>query len=326
MRKKLVILTSLILLGLVTGCGGGEDGAANNVSDSVDDPFGEPQVGVYCPAVEARVTPQDCEDLTRADAEVRPGEAAFTAPEPMQRGHTFDVHLVIDRRSPKEIRIIEERLQNVPGEEIGNATNGHGPGTGTGNTTSSEEEDPQDNKAAPAEDPVPTPTQIVEPLKGRVERFSPLTGRHMRAELAGEGFEIRAKTETSQQIPLGGQASWVWAVTARKGGTQTLTLVTVVEGVIGNRRFVLARTPKVRRVMVEVSMGDRIWDIIIGAPPWIKAITAIVVAVGGLLTALYAVPLRRRRKAANEAKAATKHGGPGAGGGEGEPPNGGPDA
>lgn len=298
MRRKLVIVPSLVLLGLVAGCGGG-DMAANNVAVSGEDPLGEPQAGVYCPAVEARVSPQDCEDLTRADAEVRPGEAAFNAPDSMQRGKPFEVHLVIDRRSPQEIRIIEDRLE-VPGEDAGNSVNGHDPAMG--NTASSGGENLQDPKAPPAaEEPAPTPTQIVEPLQGRTERFSPPTGRHMRAELVGEGFKIEAKTEASQQIPLGGQGNWMWGVTAQKGGTQALTLVTVVEGVAGNRRFVLARTPRVRTVLVEVSLRDRIWDIITEAPDWIKAVTAIVVAVGGLLTAVYAVPSRRRRKAAKEA-------------------------
>jgi hypothetical protein len=298
MRKKLAVLTSLVLLSLVTGCGGQGDEATNNVSAEIGP--ATQGAGVYCPAVEARVSPQDCEDLTRADAEVRPGAAAFNVPDPMRRGETFEVHLVIDRRSPKEIRVIEGGLADDVGDATGNV--------GAQENVSSEKgvqtnvAAPANEEAAPAnEEAAPTPGQIVDPLEGRAERFYPPAGRHMRAELVGEGFDIVPKTAASQEIPLGGSADWIWSVTARKGGVQALTLVTIVEGVAGGRRFVLARTPRVRTVTVEVRLRDRIWDVLIGAPAWIKAITAVVAAATGLLTAVYAVPWRRRRKAARQA-------------------------
>ncbi|MGZ8334016.1 MAG: hypothetical protein ACXWUZ_12850, partial [Allosphingosinicella sp.] len=47
---------------------------------------------------------------------------------------------------------------------------------------------------------------------------------------------------------------------------------------------------------VEVSLRDRIWDTLTAAPDWIKAVTAVVVALGGLLTAWYALPWFRRRR------------------------------
>jgi hypothetical protein len=316
MTKKLASLSSFVLLGLIAGCGGGMEGGTN-ASDMTENQTGAPRESVYCEAVEQRVSPQDCEDLTRADAEVRTGSAAWTAPEPMRRGETFEVHLIIDRRSPKEIRVIEGPLEDFPGEVTGNAS---GDDPSADNTTSPGEEIPHNNSTAPdGEEPAPTPGQIIDPLEGRTERFSPPVGRHMRAELIGEGFDIAAETDASQQIPLGSRGNWIWKVTARKGGAQPLTLITVVEGVVEGRRFVLARTPRVRTVTVEVSLKDRIWDALIGAPPWIKAITAIVVAIGSLLTAIYAVPWRRRRKAA---KAAEKPDGAD-GAGEGEPPPGG---
>ena len=55
-----------------------------------------------------------------------------------------------------------------------------------------------------------------------------------------------------------------------------------------------------RTVTVEVSLRDRIWDGLTAAPNWIKAVTAVIVAVGGFLTAWYGLPWRRRRKAAGE--------------------------
>jgi hypothetical protein len=299
MRKKLAILTSLALLSLVAGCNGQRDEAANNASAETGP--GTQGAGVYCPAVEARVSPPDCEDLTRADAEVRPGAAAFNVPDPMRRGGTFEVHLVIDRRSPKEIRIIEGPSPGGPEDTAGNdsdavdSSNPAPPSRPRGRHAPASGPPPAEKESAP------TPGQIVDPLEGRAERFFPPVGRHMRAELVGEGFDIAPETAASQEIPLGGSADWIWKVTARKGGVQALTLVTIVEGVAGGRHFVLARTPRVRTVTVEVRLSDRIWDVLTGAPAWIKALTAVVVALTGLLTALYGIPWRRRRKAAAQA-------------------------
>jgi hypothetical protein len=241
--------------------------------------------GIYCEAVEQRVSPEDCEDLTRADAEVRPGAAAFNVPDPMKRGETVSVHLVIDRRSPKEIRIIEEMPKGISPAPDGNSTT-------DGLNTNASVHLPDTNEAAGTQDPAPdvseaapTPGQIVDRLEGTPERFSPPVGRHMRAELIGQGFDISSKTELSQEIPLGGQATWIWEVTARRGGNQSLTVVTIVEGVAQGRTFTLAKTPKVRTVTVEVSVPDRILDALVEAPTWIKAVTAIVLALAGLFAA-----------------------------------------
>jgi hypothetical protein len=299
---------------VLAGCDGGNAQGNNTASfDAVPIQSGE---GVFCPAVEQRVSPGDCEDLNRADAEVRPGAAAFNVPDPMRRGETFEVHLVIDRRSPMAIRVIEEPLAAEPAVDpaLDTASNaaastddpsltgtGSGEDPTTGASPTSGGAPPSVGQAPAMEDQAPTPGQIVDGLPGTAERFFPPTGRHMRAELVGDGFGIRAETEASQQIPLGGQASWVWSVTAKKGGTRALTLITVVEGVVEGRRFVLARTPRVKTVNVEVSLRDRLWDGFAGAPDWIKSVTAVLVALGGLLTAWYALPWGRRRRAARAA-------------------------
>lgn len=297
MKARLTLLPWILLVALGSGCN--MESGRRKSSDFVRDFSADPSEGVYCPAVEQRVRPADCEDLTRADAEVRQGAAAFNVPDPMRRGETFDVHLVIDRRPARKIRIIDPprpggpAASNVSAGDDGNQADdpavksappdSDGPNAG--------------NSAADFEDDAPTPGQIVDPLEGKAERFYPKVGRHMRAELIGQGFEIVARSEASQQIPIGGNATWVWSVTALKGGPQPLTLVTIVEGVADGRRFVLARTPTVRTVTVEVSLGDRIWDTLNAAPAWIKAVTAVIAAVGGLLTAWYALPWWRRRKA-----------------------------
>jgi hypothetical protein len=279
MEMKGAFLPGLIAVAILSAC----NNTPESMNASADLDAGVE--GIYCKAVEQRVSPEDCEDLTHADAEVRPGAAAFNIPDPMKRGETVSVHLVIDRRSPKEIRIIEERPKDVSPVPEGNVA------TGAPDTNASAES-PDANGAAETQvpspdvpEPAPTPGQIVDRLEGTPDLFFPPVGRHMRAELIGQGFDINAKSESSQEIPLGGQASWVWEVTARRGGNQSLTLVTIVEGVANGRRFPLAKTPKVRTVVVEVSIPDRIRDTLAEAPGWIKALTAILLALGGLFAA-----------------------------------------
>lgn len=309
MKPRLSILPWFAFLVATAGCDNAAMEASNTMAAGVGT-GGPPGEGVYCPAVEQRVTPADCEDLTRADAEVRPGAAAFNVPDPMRRGETFEVHLVIDRRSPKEIRIIEEPISDDPTALNGmgddpeakakaGAETGEDPAANAG--TPVEDAPPDSNMTGVAKDSAPTPGQVVDRLEGTAERFYPKVGRHMRAELVGQGFDVVAKSEASQQIPLGGNATWIWSVTARKGGPQQLTLITVVEGVAEGRRFVLARTPTVRTITVEVSLRDRIWDTLTAAPNWIKAVTAVIAALGSLLTAWYALPWFRRRGEKDEA-------------------------
>jgi hypothetical protein len=339
MRSGLIILSLLALSGALAGCDDKMEESANNVEASLEPAAAAVGAGIYCPAVEQRVSAADCEDLTRADSEVRPGAAAFTAPDPMLRGQTFEVHLVVDRRSPKEIRAIEAPAPGQEAEVSPPLTRSAGPG-GPGedpaaNTAATGEEGPsqgnlaeatedpaanaaaaggegpsQGNLAEATDDPPPTPGQVVEPLEGKTERFYPKVGRHMRAELVGQGFDIVAKSEASQQIPLGGNATWIWSVTARKGGSQPLTLITVVEGVADGHHFVLASTPTVRTITVEVSLRDRIWDSLTGAPAWIKALTAVIVALGGLFTAWRALPWRRRRETSGKGSSGGEAGGP----------------
>lgn len=306
MTKTTAMLPWLGALAILSACGGSDMAADNSWSLEPANEMSAPIEGVYCPAVEQRVSSEDCEALTRADAQVRPGAAAFNVPDPMLRGETVEVHLVIDRRAPLTIRTIEGPRESDPAGADSNMTNGNttngdvdANAMANGHDTSpgpGGEVDASTNAAAPPDDdPPPTPGQIVEELEGTPERFYPLVGRHMRAELTGQGFDIVARTETSQEIPLGGQATWIWDVTAREGGTQSLTAITAVEGVTNGRRFVLARTPKVRTVTVEVSWRDWIWDAVTGAPAWIKALTAVVVALGGFFAAWRGLGWRRPR-------------------------------
>src|SRR5688572_1834681 len=121
MQMRGPVLSGLIAVAALSAC---SDMPAENDSYASGTAVKDGE-GIYCEAVEQRVSPEDCEDLTRADAEVRPGAAAFNVPDPMKRGETVSVYLVIDRRSPKEIRIIEERPRDISPVPDGNsATDG----------------------------------------------------------------------------------------------------------------------------------------------------------------------------------------------------------
>jgi len=287
--KSLVETAAIAALILLSACDPGaaanntvgieviEEAAASNVSETV-----------YCEAVEQSVPAEDCAELTRQDAAVHRGAAAFNVPDPMSRGETVEVHLVIDRRPARLIRRIEagptsQDLNTMEDLPISNDS--------MGNASSADPAGIEDDE------PAPTPGQVVDTLEGRPERFYPPVGRNMRTELVGQGFDIVPKTELSQQIRLGGQATWIWEVTARQGGQRSLTVFTMVEGVVNGRRLVLDRTPKVRTVRVDVSTRDRLWDALAAAPAWIKLLTTIVAAFGGLLAAWYALPWWKRRRA-----------------------------
>jgi hypothetical protein len=315
MKSGLATLASLFVVQL-SACGGGATNNASHIGHPENQTASTGDT-VYCRAVEQRVSLQECEDLTREDAGLRRGVAAFNVPDPMRRGDTVEVHLVIDRRSPRLIRILEARGGSEIATIDGNMMAGNSvadPGTNSVSGT----DDPQNLVEPDGGDPAPTPSQIVNQLEGTPETFFPLVGRHMRAELTGQGFDIVAKTEVSQEIPLGGQGTWIWEVTAREGGARSLSLMTLVESVANGRRYVLARTPKVRSVTVDVSLSNRIWDFLVATPTWIKAVTAVVVAFGGLLTALYGLRWFRRRRDSRNGGASDK-GDDVANGADGEP-------
>ena len=119
--------------------------------------------------------------------------------------------------------------------------------------------------------------------------FLPDVGRFMSADLSWQGFRIMPKSTRSQQIPKGGQAIWLWEVTALQPGKRSLTLTTVVEGLVGGSRHALANTQEVRTVVVEVSWPDRLMDGLEVLPRWLKAVTALMVALGALLAAWIAL-------------------------------------
>lgn len=292
------VRAGLIAVLLLTGCGGGSKTKAENKSDAIEPATNastnmSAQPSVDCAAVEKRVSVEDCEVFKRDDAGLRTGVAAFNAPDPMRRGDTTQVTLVIDRRSPREIRVIEgPRPEDVSRSD---------PNLETAGPNNCPHPEPPAAAAAAGGGSAPTPAQALEEAGGTVHQFYPCVGRHMKAELfKHDGLEVVPLTPAQQDIPLHGNATWRWDVTALEGGAQSLTLVIVAEGGPGppDQRLPLARWPPiVRRINVEVSWNDRLLDGVKAAPVWLQALTAVVVALGALLTALYALPRWRRRKA-----------------------------
>jgi hypothetical protein len=218
---------------------------------------------VFCPVVDARISQSDCDDLGKVESEVKTGVGAFNVPNPMTRDKTEAIMLVVDRRSPEEIAAIEnsaaeETTENASVEEnvSSNET------SAVGNETAAEQNAGQSPPPPPPPPPppeadhgqgAPTPAQIVKPLGGQTERIIPKVGRFMSAELGGDGFTVKPSGPVPHEIPPGEQATWQWEVTPTAGGVHTLTLKTVVEGVVGGKRYPLSRTETVRNVQVRVS-------------------------------------------------------------------------
>jgi hypothetical protein len=111
----------------------------------------------------------------------------------------------------------------------------------------------------------------------------------MSAELTGDGFDIQPPRPVSQEIPPGEQATWQWNVTPNAGGTHTLTLKTVVEGVVGNKRYPLSRTETIRNVRVKVSWGDKLADLFDAAVAWLNRMKVFLLAIAGVLGAGWGV-------------------------------------
>jgi len=284
-------------------------GEANNTSGNLTTDFGNeasagneavPADAVYCAPIDQMVTPRDCDAVHATREQVRRGVAAFNVPDPMQRGQSVSVQLVVDRRSPEEIARIDELVYAGPGRpagpgDVGNAVDGgnasagpDGPGRPTDLTVNSNggDDPPSRPRPAPGGDD-PTPAQLTDRLPGRTEQYTPNVGRFMRARLSGQGFRIVPRSDEVQEIPSNGSATWIWDVTAEQSGEKSLTLTTVVEAVVGNRRYPLANTQEIRTVRVDIRWRDRVWDALVAAPAWLKAIAALLTALGVAVVAWY---------------------------------------
>lgn len=155
--------------------------------------------------------------------------------------------------------------------------------------------DPIEPAAGPGDeaDAPPTANEVVATLPGEDTTFQPQVGRYMTAELTGSGFSIKlmSPAEPMQVIPQGGQGRWQWEVSPTMGGQRRLTVKTQAVGIVDGKPVALGNGDSEHEVAVKVSWPDRIWDAIVAAPAWIKAVTAILVALGALIAAW--VPIRK---------------------------------
>jgi hypothetical protein len=276
----------------------GDTAAGENVAD------GPPPETVFCPVVERRIPKEDCEDLAAIEDQVKEGTGAFNVPDPMTRGEATTVVLVVDRRSPEQIAALEAARNEVSeGGAVENAVDDAAGEASDAPLNGTMSENVADSGAgtSPATNGGPTPSERVEPFEGetpseRVEPFEgetetiiPQVGRFMSADLVGEGFEIEALTSASQEIPPGEHATWQWSVKAIREGVRTLTLKTIVEGVVDGQRYPLARTETTTTVTVEVRAGDRVADWIDATIGWLDRMKLLLLAIAGVIGAAWLV-------------------------------------
>ena len=295
-------LATLLLCLLLAGCGSQPRGASNT-SDGLDDPSLvslPPTDFAYCDVIKRRIPVRDCDDLRAMKSEIHRGAAALTAPDPIRRGKSFEVALVVDRRPTGVVAELDdagnasEDVAENAAEDVGNAAAGPedalGNAAGNASTAMKKAADP------PSADPgSPTPSQIVAERGDTPVAFAPKVGQFMSADLKGRGFEIKPLSERSQEIPEGGQATWLWEVVARDEGRLTLTARTIVEGEVGGERYPLGDTQSTKTVTVEVGAIDRISDLLDGLPGWLQKLAAVLTALTALLAAWFGLRAALRK-------------------------------
>jgi hypothetical protein len=137
--------------------------------------------------------------------------------------------------------------------------------------------------------PPPTPAETVDPLPGETVEFNPVVGRHMAAELSGDGFDIIARSPRAQDVLPDSQTSWEWTVTPRRKGPLTLTLKTFVEAEFADgKRYPLRSLTTNQTIEVAVTPLDRVADVLDATPAWLKRVTAVIAALTALATAWFA--------------------------------------
>lgn len=301
MHRQLLIGAVLFLL---AGCDGARHEASNASEDSLI--VANAQVAgemIFCREINRRTTRQDCDDLTETASQAKNGTAAFNVPA-MTRGKSTMIVLAISLDPP-------------PMEDPGS---GGEPAVENASDNASAPENASATLETPTPSPVPSPSaarpnfkgpapaQVVDPLPGKTEQYSPLVGRDMRAELIGQGFKIEPRSPASQVLRPGSTTSWEWEVTPLRGSDYSLAMKTAVEGVMANgERVVLGSTVETRTVDVKVRWYDRVRDGLTEAPTWIKLVTGVLLALAALFTAWWTlVRSAKGEKSAGEGKSDDK--------------------
>ena len=272
--------------------------AADNMMDvGVTASANESRPKFPCEAIENMLaTAEDCADLTALQKDVRPGPAALDAPDKMVRGKTYEVTLVIDRPKPAPPPPAPPLPpQTDPGENAMDSVENVMDSVSNVAETDTNMSDAIEPAAGSRDDETDAPTanEVVAQLPGQDTTFDPQVGRNMTAELTGSGFDIKliSPSKPTQVIPQGGQGRWQWEVKPTMGGQRWLTVKTHAVGIVDGKEVPLGNGGSEHQVAVKVSWPDRIWDALTAAPAWIKAVTAVLVALAALGAAW--VPIRK---------------------------------
>ncbi|HWA00475.1 MAG TPA: hypothetical protein VG841_09205 [Caulobacterales bacterium] len=250
---------------------------------------------IFCEEVGRRISQQDCDDFNALARDAQAGVAAFNAPKDMRRGETHTLQLAISY-APPQVQIAPPVSAQTPTEDAPAANEEMPPppapamaddehavrredaASGPGGVTAAQAGPPR----------AQTPAETVEGLPGDTVQFTPLVGRFMKADLTGVGFDITAASPATQEVTKDGVTTWSWRVVAREGGIRSLTLTTVVQGCTAQGECVPLRTTTQNyTVSVSVSPIDKVRDFLVGAPDWLKIITAVIVALTSLIAAIF---------------------------------------
>ena len=305
------ITAPLLVLLLLSGCNNRENSAAvdasENVSAETSDTTPAPAASaglVPCPEVGRRLTQQDCDDLTGIANTARAGVAAFNAPEVMVRDKPVVLELAVGLPQPESPPAAPD--ENATANEANPVVSNEASAADSNDIGANAVDDDNANVAEanrprahhhatalarPSEPPKPqTPQDIVGELPGKVVSYSPVVGRFMRATLTGAGFTIKPLSPPSQEVFRDSQTVWQWEVTALKPDPHILTLTTVVEGVTQDgTHYPLRSTTRSQSVKIERTLGQKVWDAVDIIPDRLKAITAVIVALTALVTAIIAL-------------------------------------
>jgi hypothetical protein len=263
---------------------------------------GNPAEGPYCDVVSTYVPSDVCAALQAQASRESDGTASLNAPNPMRRGDTVSVYLAVADQPPKPPpQTLDHRRAPVPSEAPGpsaepaaSSTSGSDTGA-SASTASTASSDRQSQSLAPS------PAELVSAMPGHTESFTLTVGQHMAADLAGDAaFSIKPRTPRQQLVHLGvpyPSTVWGWDVTALHGGAHTLTVTTIVQAVdASGASYDLLSTPRAYSFNVKVTPLDQVKDALETAPTWVKLVTAVVVALSGLVAAI--VGLRKAFKGA----------------------------
>lgn len=251
---------------------------------------------VFCELVGQKLSREDCDNAGLVASKVKAGVGAFNVPLTMLRGRTVTIQLAVgEKRDP-------------PPAQNTSAVEAQPPVETPPAPPPEPAEGPADLPApAPAPAPAPpppppeTPAEAVGENEGAVIDYHPVIGRRMAAELTGVGFKVEPLSPRIQTVSPHGLTTWEWAVTPTAGGSQSLTMKTaVVIDTSDGKELSLATTTRSKTVSIRVNALQYVWDVILQAPTWLKAIGALLAALGGVFTAWRAMVGAARGKAGKD--------------------------